>query len=173
MAIIHEFQKSLKVGERGEEHILEYLRRSDAVTNIIDVRGSKTYQEVDIDFLTTLRDGKEYGVEVKTDTYLSGNIYYETISSLESDSIGCFEKTKADFLFYYFLNAKQLYIFSMPEYRAWFQQKQPYFDYVGYQKRPINKGRGKSTYTSVGYAFPVSLLEDENPRWMRKVYVNF
>ena len=97
MAIIHEFHKSLKVGEEGEEHILEYLRRSDTVTNIIDVRDSAPYQKMDVDFLVTLTDGKEYKVEVKTDTYLSGNIYYETLSSLEHDSIGCFEKTKADF----------------------------------------------------------------------------
>lgn len=173
MAIIHEFQKSLKVGEEGEEHILEYLRRSDTVTNIIDVRDSAPYQKMDVDFLVTLTDGKEYKVEVKTDTYLSGNIYYETLSSLEHDSIGCFEKTKADFLFYYFINAKQLYLFSMVQYRDWFGLKKDKFDSLGYQKKPINKGWGGKTYTSVGYAFPVSLLEKENPRWMRKVYVNF
>ena len=172
LAMIHEFSKSLKIGEEGEEHILEYLRMSDNVSNIIDVRDSKVYQEIDVDFLAELA-GKEYKIEVKTDTYLSGNMYYETISAEEYDSIGCFEKTQADFMFYYFINAKTLYILSMNEYRDWFKSKQEEFDTLKYKKRPINKGRKGSTYTSVGYAFPVSLLEKEAPRWMRKVYLNF
>lgn len=173
MAFVHNFKQSMEVGKRGEEHIIYYLQSSPKVVNLKDVRNDRTFQKIDVDFLMTLDDNVEYKVEVKTDTYKSGNIYYETISSQESDTEGCFEKTQADYLFYYFINWGYLYIFSMPEYKDWFGKMENEFIEKGYQKQVKNSGYKNSQYTSIGYAYPVSILEDLNPSWMRKLEYNY
>lgn len=162
----------MEIGKRGEEHIIDYLKSSPRVTDLVDVRNDRAYQKIDVDFLMTLDDGKEYKVEVKTDTYKSGNIYYETISSKEAETTGCFEKTEADYLFYYFINWGFLYVFSMDEYRQWFSKMEEKFIKKGYQKKVKNRGYKDSTYTSIGYAYPVSILEDLAPSWMRKMTYN-
>ena len=169
MAFVHNFRQSMEVGKRGEEHIIEYLNNSDNVKKIVDVRDIREYQKMDVDFLVTFADGVERKIEVKTDTYKSGNIYYEVISSEESDTLGCFEKTEADYLFYYFVNWGYLYILGMEEYRKWFQEKQELFNDAGYKKRVRNSEGKNKTYTSIGYAYPVSILEEENHDWLRKI----
>lgn len=173
MAKVHNFKDSLVIGEIGEEKILNYLQRSESVKNIIDVRNVKMYQELDVDLLVGMQGGEELKIEIKTDTYRSGNIYYETVSAEETGSIGGFEKTTADYMFYYFINLQTLYILDMKQYRVWFKAHQEAFDTAGYQKKVKNARFNKTTYTSVGYAFPVSLLEEDNLKWMRKVYINF
>lgn len=172
MSKIHSFVQSAKIGKIGEEDVLNYLNTNDNIESIEDVRYVREYQKKDIDFIVNFKDGKQNKIEIKTDTYKSGNIYYETVSSLETDSIGCFEKTEADYLFYYYIALKDLYIFEMDQYRDWFQTQQASFKQLGYEKRPRNKGRGDSTYTSIGYAYPVKILEELNPKWMRKIHIS-
>ena len=169
MAYVHNFHQSMKIGQLGETRIFEYLESRDDVESVIDVTDQRHFQKIDVDYLVKTTDGKEYKVEVKTDTYKSGNIYYETISSKESDTIGCFNKTEADFLMYYFINWGYLYIFSMPEYQKWFNLNEPQMIKSGYQKQVKNKGYKDKTYTSIGYAYPVSILEELNPSWMSKL----
>lgn len=168
---VHNFRESLKVGEVGEERILDYLQKSATVDKILDVRDNKMYQNIDVDLVVKMKTGDELKIEIKTDTYRSGNIYYETMSAVETGSIGGFEKTEADYLFYYFINLSTLYILDMNEYREWFRSKKEMFDFLGYQKKPKNARYNGSTYTSIGYAFPVTTLENEEPNWMRKVYI--
>lgn len=168
---VHNFVQSFKVGSIGEEHILQYLQESDTVEDIQDVRSDKAYQKIDVDFVITMTNGEVFKIEVKTDTYKSGNIYYETMSSVETDSIGCFEKTEADFLFYYFVNLQTLYVFSMPEYKEWFNLKEADFKAAGYQKHVKNRAGKDKQYTSIGYAFPYSLFDEEPLPWVRKLTV--
>lgn len=172
MQKVHNFAQSMKVGEKGERLILDYLEQSPTIQRVLDVRDSAMYREKDIDFIVKTKNSQEYSLEVKTDTYTSGNIYYETMSSEETDSTGCLDKTEADYLFYFFLNLGTLYILDMNKYREWFHMHKPLFDDAGYQKKPKNLRYNGTTYTSVGYAFPVTLLEDETLRWVRKVYIN-
>ena len=140
----------MEIGKQGEDHVLYYLHNRGKAKHIIDVRNIRTYQVIDVDFLVTFEDDKQYKVEVKTDTYKSGNIYWESISSEESGSDGCFEKTEADYLFYYYINWKRLYIFEMDKYREWFKEQESDFKKLGYQKTVKNKHRGNGHYTSTG-----------------------
>lgn len=171
MTKVHNFKDSLKVGEMGEEKILDYLQQSLTVDRIMDVRGDEHYRDVDVDLVVKMTSGEELKIEIKTDTYRSGNMYYETLSAEETGSLGGFEKTEADYMFYYFINLNTLYILDMNKYRQWFKQKQEMFDFLGYQKKVKNARWKTGTYTSVGYAFPVSTLENDHPKWMRKVYI--
>ena len=172
MVKVHDFKKSLVVGEMGEEMILDYLQKSPSISKIIDVRSEKLYQKMDVDLVVVTEEGQELKLEIKTDSYKSGNIFYEWTSAVETGSIGCMEKTQADYLFYYFINLQTMYIFEMDRYRDWFNENKEMFDYLGYQKRLKNKRWNGGTYETVGYAFPIRILEDLSPKWMRKVYIN-
>lgn len=168
---IHSFGQSMKVGKVGEKVISKYLMENKNIKELLDVRSDRAYQKIDVDYIAKMADGKEYQIEIKTDSYDSGNIYYETLSSEETGSAGCFEKTEADFLFYYFMQTDKLYIFSMNEYREWFNLMRLEFDQKGYKKAVRNRGYKDSTYTSIGYAYPLALLDNLKPRWMRKVTI--
>lgn len=172
MQKVHNFSESIKVGDRGEAHIIDYLEKSPAVKSILDVSGKKMYQEIEIDLILKMVDDSELKIEVKTDTYTSGNIYYETISAVETQSVGGFEKTQADYIFYYFINLNTLYILERKEYQKWFRSRQEEFKKLGYEKNVLNNRWNGTKYTSIGYAYPVSLLEEKPLRWMRKVFLN-
>ena len=169
---IHVFKDSLVIGDQGEAIVYKYLKSLPSVEHLIDVSNNKMYQEVDVDFLAKMKDSTELKIEVKTDTYSSGNIYYETVSAEEVGSVGGFQKTTCDFMFYYFINMNTLYILKMDEYRKWFNSMEEEFIEKGYQKKPVNRRWNGSTYTSVGYAFPIHLLENRNNNWWSKVYLN-
>ena len=123
MRKIYEFKKSLDIGELGENIVEKYLNSLNNVKKIESVKEIKKYQEEDIDFLVYLNEGKKVSIEVKCDSYKSGNLYYETKSCVEFDTIGCLEKTKADYIFYYFLNLNVLYIFKTKKFRSWVRKE--------------------------------------------------
>lgn len=172
MAKIHEFSESLVMGEIGEVQILDYLEKSPTISRIIDVRKEKLYQKIDVDLVVVMNTGEELKLEIKTDSYKSGNLFYEWTSAVETGSVGCMEKTQADYLFYYFINLQTMYIFEMDRYREWFNENKSMFDFLGYRKTLKNRRYNGGTYETVGYAFPTAILEDLQPKWMRKVYIN-
>lgn len=99
---------------------------------------------------------KSNTIEIKTDRYTSGNIFYETMSNKEYDVAGCMIKSKADFLFYYFTVTHELYIMKFNQYREWFNENIDNFN----KKELKNIDRKRiNTYTSVGYLIPKAYLE--------------
>lgn len=167
MRKIYEFKKSLNVGEIGENIIEEYLNGLNNVKKVESVKDIKKYQQDDIDFIVHLSTGKKLSVEVKSDSYKSGNLYYETKSCVEFDTLGCFEKTKADYIFYYFLNLNVLYIFKTTKFRSWVRQEikkhstNPKASRI--QKKEVyNKTQNnRDVYTSQGYTIPLRYIESE------------
>lgn len=101
------FAKSLQFGEIGEMQTWNYLSRSPNVKEIIDVRDDERSQNTDVDFLVKDTKNQVYYVEVKTDyvAHKTRNIAYETQTS---GNVGCFSKTKADFVFYYIVPSNEL-----------------------------------------------------------------
>ena len=97
-----------ELGERGVVHVIEWLYLLNNTTGVWDVQDEKEYQIKDIDLLwTTESGGEDYDtaktIEVKTDFYTTGNFFFETVSNVKKNTLGCFLKTEADFLFYYFI----------------------------------------------------------------------
>lgn len=155
---IHEFNKSInEVGKVGEGIILNYLKSNPNIEQVQEVQDEKYYQELDIDFLAKTHCGSEHSIEVKTDTYLSGNLFYETMSCIETGSKGCMDKTKADYLFYYFIKSNELYMIKVKEFREWFYDNKSRFS----QKKIKNKRHNGGIYTSEGYTIPKAVIEKE------------
>ena len=166
---IYEFENSLNIGNEGEAKIKDFLLSLDNVYRVQSVQNIKKYQNDDIDFIVTLKGNKTYTVEVKTDTYKSGNLYYETKSCIETNTLGCLEKTKADFIFYYFNKFDRLYILKTNLFRKWVQQEiykftlNPEISKLR-KKEVFNKrasGNEDDLYTSEGYTIPLYYLEGQ------------
>lgn len=167
---IHDFNESIQKGKQGEDYIISVLKKNKHIKSITDVSNDSSYFEKDIDYLIEFNSGKIQSVELKTDFTTYPNFFYEEISSMETNSLGCFEKTEADRLLYYFIKLNILYIFDMEKFRNWFHENKEDFIKKGYKKQIKNYRYNGSTYTTVGYAFPRDLLE--NKPWVRKIVKN-
>lgn len=178
MREIYEFNKSLSVGELGENIVEKYLNKLGNVKKVESVKDIRAYQKEDIDFIVHLANGKKVSVEVKSDSYKSGNLYYETKSCVEFNTLGCFEKTKADYIFYYFLNLKVLYIFKTKKFRSWVHKEIMEHNYNSQnskirKKEVFNRTRNnEDIYTSQGYTIPLRYIESElkDTRIYKKYY---
>lgn len=166
---IYEFKKSLNVGNEGEEKVKNFLLSLEHVKKVQSVQNIKKYQNDDIDFIVTFINNEESTVEVKTDTYKSGNLYYETKSCVEKNTLGCFEKTKADYIFYYFCKYDRLYILKTEPFRKWVKNEIFKFNNnpeksVLSKKEVFNKitfGSNDGIYTSEGYTIPLNYIETQ------------
>lgn len=100
-------------GRTGEVDIINHLKNNGCY-GIIDLSDNKEYQSYDIDLVYFNKYGKLISAEIKTDylAHKTGNIIYEKYSSKSIMSDGCFEKTKAMYIFYYIYHTNQLYIFN-------------------------------------------------------------
>lgn len=114
------FHSDNEIGNKGENAIFNYLLNHSSTINLIDVSKDKWFQQFDIDFLQVTSNGINK-IEVKTDRLAdkTGNMVYEIWSDRRIYAKGCFEKTEADYIFYYLINSRTLYIFNTKELREW------------------------------------------------------
>lgn len=84
---------------------------------IKDVSDDKIYQEKDIDLIAYRKDDTTFQtkLEVKSDTYESTNYFAEVISNTNKDSLGCWLKTEADLLLYYFEKRQEVHVIPVKE----------------------------------------------------------
>lgn len=156
--MIYDFRDSLEIGYEGEEIVLQYLQSRPNVIGIADVRHKSEFRKLDIDFVVLLNSGYIKWVEVKADTYKSGNFFFETLSCIETDSLGRFYKSMADLWCYYFVNTGELYTFNLPELVKWFKENQ--WQKCIKQKCVKNyRAVEGETYTTEGYIVPKWFLE--------------
>ena len=120
------FNSDIQVGNKGENIIYDYLMNHPSTDILINVSNDSWFQQFDIDFIQVDGDGDVNKIEVKTDRLAdkTGNMVYEVWSDKRFYSKGCFEKTEADYIFYYLINTNILYIFDTQELREWVLEHQ-------------------------------------------------
>lgn len=156
--MVHNFNKSINIGDYGERIIGAYLEANPNIVNVIDVSKDKKYQDMDIDFIAKLKNGEDISIELKTDTYDTGNIFYEAISNKEHNVLGCMIKSKAKCLLYYFIKTKELYIIDFKAYKKWVNKNNKRFT----RKRIKNINRwGNAITHSIGLLIPKKIFEKE------------
>lgn len=143
------FHKDNIIGQNGEYIIYNYLSNHSSTINLIDVSKDKWFQQFDIDFLQVTNDGINK-IEVKTDRIAdrTGNMVYEIYSDKRFYTLGCFEKTEADYIFYYLINTNILYIFDTQELREWVLEHQ-------HNLKLVDMGD-----FALGYIIPLNDLKD-------------
>ena len=155
---IYDFKTSNELGKIGEEITEKYLDQSNKVKSYINVTKNKKYKDKDIDFITYMKNGDVITVEAKADKVISSNIFFETISNKEKNTLGCMLKTEADYIFYYFIAFKELYILKRKQYVDWVKKEKLYLpgcDYKEFYNRATNPETGLTyLYTTGGYIIP-------------------
>lgn len=116
----HTMKESKKIGDAGEQLIREYYSKMDGTIDAHIVKNKRVQKDHGIDILVFKNIGQVTAVEVKTDTYKTGNMYIETTSCVETKSLGCLVKTRSDILFYYFVGFDRGYeITDMDKFQSW------------------------------------------------------
>ena len=167
----HNFNDSIKHGKAGEKIIAELVTTFPLVTKYEDVSENPAFQQKDIDGILWLRNGTYTTAEIKTDSYRSGNFFYETKSCVETNTIGCMERTDATHLYYYFTGYKKCYVINMKQYRKWALAEHIAHPDVFQDKLLKNVSKSqKSTHHSAGFIIPIAYFENHFPKTFWKVY---
>ena len=147
----------LKIGEIGEEYILNKLRCSSEIKTIIDVRDNEIYREKDIDFILFDKNNRIIFLECKTDTKIHStrNIAYEVYSSYEfvngeeKYTLGCFEKTKSDYIIYcglYKNKVDEIFVFDTKKLQEYYNDNKE-----KYIIRPTGVDKAHSVLIPLGF----------------------
>lgn len=140
----HKFEADNSAGKRGEKLFKEFLEKSGKQCK--DVSDDPKYQKDDIDFIVEGKSGNELSFEVKNDSKIAytGNIFYESISNVDYGTVGCFEKTKADFIV----------ICSEPENKFYLIRSNILKDYVRDNRNSLRYISRVEGSNSAGYLVP-------------------
>lgn len=115
---------AMSVAEQAAFDIENFLNSNPATISVKNVESEVEYQERDIDLIWTFKKGgqkKTVTIEIKGDRYhRTGNYFFETVSNDQKNTPGCFMYTEADYVFYYFIEQRELHILPMPATRKWF-----------------------------------------------------
>lgn len=152
---MNKFQKDLNTGSIGEEVALNLLKNDSNTLSVIDVREEKLFQKLDVDFIQELIGGGFRMIEVKTDTqaHYTKNLAYEHTSNKYYNTIGCFEKTKADYILYYLTETKEMYVIHTNSLRCYIHGNKNRF-------REVNMGDN-----ALGYLVKLEELTQNNIAW--------
>jgi hypothetical protein len=131
------FKKDLQIGAKGEEI---FLNRFQVKLEKLD--GTKN------DFIVT--NSSKDGLELKTDTYDSGNFFFERWSDVTNKKPGgpyqAIQHSK--YLAYFFIKKDTYYLFDL-------EKLVPFLDtYIETKKPKAIEVRNRS-HTTVGYALPI------------------
>lgn len=143
------------VATKASTEIESYLNNLSNTIWVVNVEKDPHYQKDDIDLLfkrTIKRGTFETTIEIKADTqgHRTGNYFFETKSNKEKNTPGCFMYSKAELLFYYFTETKELHIFSLPDVRKWFIK-----NINSFKERETKTKVNGSSYTTVGKLVPI------------------
>ena len=160
----YSMQEASAVEAEAIEALVHYLRQRPGSIKVQDVRDDPAYRAVDIDLLWTwldrTRQPRTSKLEIKADRWhRTGNFFFETQSNKAKGTPGCFLYTEADYLLYYFVEPRTLYILPMPETREWFLTNQHRF-----AERETSTPVGNDQhYVTVGHLVPIAEVVDRVP----------
>lgn len=144
-----------QVADKAAADIEALLRRQPATLEVVNVERDPAYRAKDIDLLwkVEMEDGstKTVSIEVKGDRWhKTGNYFFETCSNEGKGTPGCFIYTEADYVYYYFVDERELHVLPMPATRDWFSNHM-----AGFKEKktstPVGNG---SSYVTVGRLVP-------------------
>jgi len=156
----YSMEESLNVTNQGTRDILEFLNNRQGMLAVINVESIYKYRDMDIDLIIVTDNDKLLlsTIEIKVDRcYETGNYYFEYISNLNKNSLGCFMYSHADWLYYYYLNVRELHIMPFKKLRLWFMKNKERFEV----KYTATSNYGSIIYCSKGYIVPRQVVWNE------------
>ncbi|MBI2107280.1 hypothetical protein HYT57_04830 [Candidatus Woesearchaeota archaeon] len=138
-----------------------YLNSLKKTIKVKNVEDDKECQKKDIDLIWIYKKRNSnlmISVEVKTDRYTTGNFWLETLSNEKFGTPGCFIKSEAKYLFYYFTGWDSMYIIPLKKARLWFLGN---FSRFKESTTTTKDENGDYKHTTVGRLVPISVMVDE------------
>jgi hypothetical protein len=159
----HGVDYTTAVAQRAATDVTNFLLTTWPQTvTVHNVEHDPAYQAHDVDLLWTILERgrlRIIPVEIKGDRYHStGNFFFETVSNEGKGTAGCFLYTKAEWLFYYFVEIGRLYCLPMGVVRPWFEARLTRF-----RESRTSTPVGDEHYVTIGRLVPIQHLLDENP----------
>jgi hypothetical protein len=162
--VVQDWNESLNIGALGVREVSEFLcgalvRKAWFDTQLVhNVEEDPRYQAHDIDLLWVIPVGaylRCHTIEVKTDRNRhTGNFFFETVSVEHRDKPGAFVITRAEWLFYLFIEAGELFCFPMEELKPWFVAHEGEF----VEKRArTNDNERMISWSTVGRVVPIEM----------------
>jgi len=169
------FDEKNEFSKKGVKVVENYLNSLSQTKSIKNVENEKKYQYIDVDLIWKCifnNTSYELLVEVKADSWLTGNFWLETHSNKEKGTLGCFLKTKSDFYFYYFTENDTLYILPTKASQNWFKININRFEI---SDTTTVDGHLNHHHTTVGRLVPINtmLKEVNDIKVIEKVTSNF
>lgn len=161
--IVYDWKDKLAAGKEGVDLITTMLKARPETVSIEDTQDNPAYQPKGIDFLWHRKDSdgkvEVVAVEVKWDTYTSGNIALETVSIVENGTQGCFLTSQADLWIYCFPGYARALVMPLRQARDWFLKNQERY------RRRVTSSRdeGKPQWHTEVALVPIDDLTDGVP----------
>jgi len=154
------FEEKNYFSKIGIKIVCKYLRSLKKTIDIKNVEDDPAYQKNGIDLIWVYNKGEGkimISIEVKTDKYTTGNFWFETLSNEALGTLGCFVKSKAKYLFYYFTEWDSMYIISLKKAQSWFKENMKRFR----ESKTTTNVDGKYKHTTVGRLVPIETMMKE------------
>jgi hypothetical protein len=146
-------QDATRIARRAARDLSAWLSADPRTVRVRNVEDDPAFRRIDVDLIWETHQ-RAYKIEIKGDRWhTTGNFFFETFSNKEKATPGCFLYTQADFVFYYFVAPRLLYILPMPATRDWFLANLACF-----AERTTTTPVGNTMYTTVGRLVPISVL---------------
>lgn len=159
---IYTMENRLNIANKGTAEIVQVLSRKSETLAVINVEKDKDFQKIDVDLIWVYKyRGKVHTkfIEIKVDTYAqTGNYFIETVSNEKKQTKGCLLYSKAHYLFYYFIETKELNIIPMEKCRNWILANMNKF-----VEKKLKTQVGQDGYTSRGRLVPKKILNQSVP----------
>ncbi len=144
------------VEQEALDAIVPYLAGRPGTVEVRDVRADPDCRAADVDLLWIVEteggQRREVKLEVKADRWhKTGNFFFETVSNEAKGTPGCFLYSEADYLLYYFVTPRTLYILPLPATRDWFLAHEARFE----ERRTTTPVGPGEQYVTVGRLVPI------------------
>ncbi len=159
---VQDWNESLQVGALGVQEVSAFLETEIVKTTWFDtqlvhnVEQDPRYQKHDIDLLWVIPVFdylRCYTIEVKTDRNRhTGNFFFETVSVVHREKPGAFVITRAEWLFYLFIDAGDLFCFPMNALKPWFLEHE---DEFAEKRSHTNNNEKMFSWTTIGRVVPI------------------
>lgn len=141
---------------RFSEHNQAYFDRTNETTSDERAKG-------DCGFINAFGEDKTIEIKTDTTTYAQKNFFLETMSVVEKNILGWMFTSKADFLFYYFSNRNEEYLFDMPLLKEWFHKLYGTGEFQHSERQSSTySDNGKLLYHTKGLAISADVVLRDN-----------
>lgn len=169
------FEEKNNFSKIGIDVTCKFLRSLKETIKVKNVEDIPEYQKNDIDLVCVYKkEDKEVtiSIEVKTDRYKTGNFWLETMSNEALGTLGCFVKSKAKYLFYYFSKLDSMYVLPLKKSQHWFNENMTRFRE---SKTTTKDEEGTYKHTTVGRLVPINTMmkEVEGIKLFKEISKNF